>query len=645
MKPGVTAVPFAIVHHANQYLISNGYINRQGIAEILGPSNASSGLRAVMELHCQYQIPFHLHISGTFIEACAWFDPGFLREIAELRQSGLLEVMGSAYSQNIMPLFSQRFNRHQVEEELRLLQRWLNVPPEEIKGFWIPERVWNTKKLAGLLADPDLVNGRFLYLLTDDRLLLPQAERTSFDQCLSFRPDLFQAYRIKGGRGLIALPLSTEIRVHVPFETDDHQSKLEDLVAKLKQRVEQGDELIAIYGDDMEKAAGIPPMWNERALEHYHRFLRWLADNPEVRTVLLQSYLAQIKVDAARTIEPGTYLELATRFGAGEDYQGWASSTAWQPYQRILRQMWRKLLSLSSRYGEEGGLLRLARKLILASAYETGWHDPEMSGAVAHWEHAAPAPWARALVSHARTAQLLMEAVRWAAEGVPGQLEAVIKDFDQDGLQEVVLRNERLAVVITPRYGGRIIYGFSFQDGDGLLFIGNPLDDWNLLEEVNDFMDTPMNHPGALADYGFEHDAYEVISCSADTDTAELVMINRQENSAAYGLIKRLTLRKGESSMRIRYEQVPSRIQPLSLDAGLSPDYARLLQEGRAVIAPCQEGSKRGFRNGSTFAWVTLESGSNWRIPRNPIFGHGCCLGLTLASAEGSFLLGVDRSL
>lgn len=69
---------FAIVHHANQYLITNGYLNRPGISEIIGPPDASYGLRAVMYLHSLYNIPFHLHISGTFIEACAWYDPLFL---------------------------------------------------------------------------------------------------------------------------------------------------------------------------------------------------------------------------------------------------------------------------------------------------------------------------------------------------------------------------------------------------------------------------------------------------------------------------------------------------------------------------------------------------------------------------------------
>ena len=41
------------------------------------------------------------------------------------------------------------------------------------------------------------------------------------------------------------------------------------------------------------------------------------------------------------------------------------------------------------------------------------------------------------------------------------------------------------------------------------MVVGNPCDDWNWMEELNRYMDVPKNHPGAFADLGFEHDAYD----------------------------------------------------------------------------------------------------------------------------------------
>lgn len=642
------SIPIAIVHHANQYLITNGYDNRPGIDEIIGSPDATSGLRAVFDLHSQYNIPFHLHISGTFIEACAWFDPLFLEEIVELRKSGLVEIIGSTYAQNIMPLFDSEHNRYQVEEELRLFETWLESEISEVTGFWVPERVWNTQKLANVLTDTSLPNGGFQYVLVDDRLILSKASRENFDLNPRFIPELFEAHRIEGSQGLIALPLSYEMRLSVPFETEKHEQRLNILMSQMQQEIINGRDLIAIYGDDMEKVAGIPP-WNPHAVEHYRCFLEWLINRQDVTPVLLQSWLANHKIQPQRPIGTGTYRELATEFGAGEDYLNWANSQAWAPYQRNLIKTWEELKKLASKIAHPSSLLELARKHMLACTYETGWHDapnsihsdPDSKGV------ALPAPWARAVASHVRTTSILMEAVKWEQDFNSSSLvDAFAEDIDNDGHKEVIIRNNTLAAVISPRFGGRIIYLFFYKENDGQLIIGNPSDDWNWLEDLNDFMDVPINHPGALADYGFEHDSYEVQSLTIkDQQEIELVIVNKQSNSAAYGMTKHFLLKKGQGEINIKYDHIPSNILPLSLDIGLSPDYLRLLRLGRSDILPYQNENKRGFQNGKVFSWVSLKSENIiWRMPRIPIFGHGFCLGLTVTSTSASFCLGAKFS-
>jgi hypothetical protein len=42
-------IDFAIVHHANQYIISNGYSNREGMDDVIGVKGAHLGLLAKME--------------------------------------------------------------------------------------------------------------------------------------------------------------------------------------------------------------------------------------------------------------------------------------------------------------------------------------------------------------------------------------------------------------------------------------------------------------------------------------------------------------------------------------------------------------------------------------------------------------------
>ncbi|MGO4890450.1 hypothetical protein ACJ2A9_22100 [Anaerobacillus sp. MEB173] len=642
------SIPIAIVHHANQYLITNGYNNRPGIKDIIGPPDASTGLRAVLDLHSQYNIPFHLHISGTFIEACAWFDPLFLEEIVELRESGLVEIIGSAYAQNIMPLFDSEHNRCQIEEELHLIEKWLGGNVSEVTGFWIPERVWNTKKLANVLTDTSLANGGFQYTLLDDRLFLSKNSQKNYDKDPRFMPELFEAYRTKDSRELIALPISTEMRLTIPQETEMHEQRLNTLMAYVYQEIKKGRDVIAIYGDDMEKVAAVPP-WNPKAIQYYRQFLEWLTNKPNVTPVLLRSWITNHNIHPPRTVQTGTYRELETEFGAGEDYLNWAQSKAWAPYQRYLIDTWEKVKTLSSTPAKQSPLFDLARKHLLACAYETAWHDAPNS---IHTDpnsdagEALPAPWARAVASHARAAALIMEAIKWEKDHKTAEfVHCDVTDLDNDGHKEIILRNNTLAAVISPRFGGRIVYLFSYDD-KGKLIIGNPTDDWNWLEELNDFMDVPMNHPGALADYGFEHDTYEILSLSIkENQEIELVLVNKEPTSSANGLTKRFVLKKGSNEIHIDYENIPSNILPLSLDIGLSPDYLQLLRNGRSEIIPYQNKNKRGFQNGNIICWIAPVSNHLiWRMPRTPIFGHGFCLSLTMTKTSGSIALGVEQT-
>ena len=82
-------VSFAIVHHANQFLITDGYDNREGIYEVLVDGDGRRGLDPILVLHRQYAIPLNLHISGTLLEAIAWYKPALLHDLRDLYHSGL----------------------------------------------------------------------------------------------------------------------------------------------------------------------------------------------------------------------------------------------------------------------------------------------------------------------------------------------------------------------------------------------------------------------------------------------------------------------------------------------------------------------------------------------------------------------------
>ncbi|HSE69323.1 MAG TPA: glycogen/starch synthase [Nocardioidaceae bacterium] len=638
-RPGDLPVPLALVHHANQYLITEGYRDREGLTSLLG------GYASLLELHRHYRVPASLHLSGTLIEAAAWSHPWFLRLVRDLRSTGLVELVGGTYSENVLTAFGSRFNRLQLQELFWLYQEHLGCTPEELAVCWVPERVWRTEGLAELLTDPELPNGGYRYVLLDDRVLYPTgadyhgSDRELFDLADPASPppaDALRPYRIAGAHGLEVVPMSARLRNWVPPQTPEHWrslSRVTDITTA------PGDDMLLVYADDLEKTAGVGP-WTATARQSYEAFLRWMVGQPKLAPVSLTSWLDQRPRTAAeRPVEQGTFVELARHWQAGEDYRGWTDDPAWTPYQRYLEQA-QQQIERAEGEGAEPGLLAMAWKHLLACAYETGWRDTTAPGT-------PPAPWSKALASHARACAVLVAAATWFGDAddlaapTSRRPYAGLVDLDGDGEDELVVANEHLYAVFAPDHGGRLVYLATRSETGGALAVGNPTDDWNWQESLNRYMDRPANHPGALADSGFVHDRYEV-SITAEGDVVLVEMVDVQAGSALHGARKRVLLEADSPALLVHYDLPPSRAE-LSTDVCLSPDYRTLLRHGRRHVRRFGGRTFRGVRNGSTRAWVALadDEETTWRMPQQAEVGHGIQVGVHARCRSFHVLLGV----
>ena len=404
-------VPIALVHHANQYLITDGYNDRQGISDVV------EGYAATLRLHEKYGVPANLHLSGTLVEAAAWHCPWFLGLVRDLRDRGVVSLLGGTYSENVMTLFSPAFNRRQLDEFLWLQEHHLGVRPEELRTCWVPERVWDTGALAPVLTDGDLANGGYHHVLLDDRLLYPangsypESPRARFDAAGPFDGSAPEApaaescrpYRISGGRGLSMAPISAGLRYAVPPGSGEQWNRL----AATFEFFPDDEDALLVYADDLERTAGVGG-WDPRALRRYEGFLRWLASREDAEPVHLQEWLGGHPPREERELESGAFFELARGWEAEEDYRGWWENPEWSPYRGHLVRAQKSVRS-AQEAGADGRLMKLAWKHLLASAYETAWHDPKEDGT------AAPAPWARAVASHSRSCGIMADAARWFA--------------------------------------------------------------------------------------------------------------------------------------------------------------------------------------------------------------------------------------
>jgi starch synthase len=642
-------VPLALVHHANQYLIGDTYDNRQGLSDIV------HGYEAVLRLHERYGIPANLHLSGVLLEALAWGAPDLLDLIRRLRDSGLVSLLGGTYAENVMPLFDAEYNRRQLREHAWLMREHLGCADGDVDVAWIPERVWSTHKLAPLLRAPDLPGGGFRGVLLDDRLLYPtngryaNSPRQVFDEhgpygepgdaywARTAAPpgpaEVCRAYTIEGANGIAVVPISANLRYWIPPASDEQWRSLDEAVERVARRADPTS--ILAYADDLERTAGVGG-WDAAALERYARFLSWVAwrrERGEVEAVHVSEWLAaRFEQLDSREIQDGTFYEVAQQWGAGEDYRGWWDNPQWSHSRAALDESRRAVERIAAEPAD-ADLLELAWKHLLASGYETAWHEPR-DGKM------QPTAWANAIAGHARAAKVIAAAARWAAAADRPTLVSEV-DVEDDGEREVVICNDRIFAVLTPRHGGRLIYLFARSAAGGRMLIGNPSDDWNFQQEQNRFMDWPPNHPGGLVDEGFEHDRWRVSAVRYGDSEAVVELVNVQSGSRLRGARKRIRLNESSTALLVCYE-LPPGIDQLTVSSGLSPDYLTLLRRGRAAIERCGSTTWQGAHCGDALVLVRPGDGEPSRMvrPRFNEAGHAVNVAACLQAEHTHLLLG-----
>lgn len=392
---------------------------------------------------------------------------------------GLLELIGSCYAQNIMPFFPADFNKQQLNRELSLYEELAGIPPHRVRAFWPPERVWDTERMAPVLTDSSLLNGGYKSVLIDDRVLLPpgdlDSERSVYDRSLRFDAALHQIYPIESGRGLLAIPISTPLRRSVPPATPAHwQTVRQHLARAVSAAGSRNGQLVMVYADDMEKAAGIG--WDENGPGRFEDFLKYVRGIASIETCRLTQSLSLARQDKPRILHKGTYQELAVEFGAGEDYRQWYCSKQWEPYRNYFE--WaRSKVSSGERDGADPGLIALAKDHLLASTWETAWHTTSSGAHGKPHSVMAPSGWAKSVASHSRDAAVMVAAALQKVQK-NGSAIALCQDLDGDGKDEVVLKNDQLFAVFNAGFGGRLLYLFDISGETGYMVIGNPTDDW-----------------------------------------------------------------------------------------------------------------------------------------------------------------------
>jgi hypothetical protein len=558
------------------------------------PNNPDDGADELLAAHDYYNLPLNWHQGGLLIMAAEWHDPAFNDWLAAGVSAGRYEILTSALGQHMMPFVTDAINNKAVTVENDMIQTHYGYTP---RVAWVPERVWvenpdndgNGITASAHVMDyigDDFTDNDIWAVILDD-----------YVHC-GYRDNVFDDHHIYTYGSIKLLPLDNDFVGQVNWSAGDAWNTI---------LAGTSDEII-IYANDAEVCAEVMQgASNPNALNNYIWLLQQCAGNPNVGVWKLTDVLQDAGFTTQSiTLQNGTYGLLGGFYGYGGGnnawYGDWAGYTGDSNLDGHIPKwnygaQWTfaasKILGVPS-----NNLSEMAWYVLMSNLHETGWHD---DGEISGWEHHYS--------NHIRMANAHAEAARWAGGLYVNPTGAFTADFDDDGIDELVLYNDRLLAVFDT-IGGKLQWLFCKGADYNYSVVSNDHVYW--VDTDGDYNET--NHVAALSDVSVggsdrENDFYgfEVVSASGNTVEARIVHPS---------VTKTVSLTLGDPYLKVQYRDGGQRVY---VKNGFSPDVLDLSWSGKSLYRVWDPGGgcyfgQRNTDNGATAAVVVGGGGATHNL-------------------------------
>lgn len=480
-------------------------------------TNTGAGYYRPLDVHQAYHVPLTMHITPTLASALQWASadpaaghpwrdgPALNSRIAGLIGSGTVDLLGSTFSDHMLPYFSKPYNRDNVALATEFLTTIYGHAPSA-NVLWTPERVSD----SGVLDKVNDLGFGFTFI-DQMRHVLKWFGRSSALESDGYRLNRINAttcFVINDGLGTYLLQNTDHGLPVVLRELLEH-----------KARTGPNDQVVVLVNNWEDFS-------NKSAADAYDLNIAWLANHPWIQ-IVTPDQIAAGQIDTAvppnpaaaagfGAVQRGTGLVLAQvakdwlDHATEQSYDHWYAGSeleeglsnkvfairAGVPLADAYGQIgsgsgladsaWNSVAGLSGPYGS---LAKLARGTVHASVFETAFHnqtDNDLSkfstGAYISPDTTSQtlAPFAKYAQAQTRTAAVYSRVNAWAAAAVAGSYTttavAEAADVDLDGEPEYLLFNDRVFALFE-RLGGRMTHAWTRDLTSGEVFqaLGNPL--------------------------------------------------------------------------------------------------------------------------------------------------------------------------
>ncbi len=593
-----------------------------------------AGYHRPVAVHEVFEQPLNLHITPTLASAIQWASadpaagkpwvdgPALNAKIAELIDANVVYLLGSTFSDHMLPYFTYDYNRDNEELARQYLERIYDTTIDTNTAvFWPPERLLDYDVFAKIR---DM--GYTFTLCDQDTHLFNWIGRTESLIDGAYRINEFRKSDADGGwagRCFVINNLASSYR----FNTTDNglDMALRSLLNR-KARSGVNDQVVTLlssWSDFVDNADA----------DAYDLNIRWLANRPWTPIVALEQ-ITRGEVEASWGAEAGTFgggwwaewrdenvavsnkqsynwLNHATQENFNNWYVGqdgveeglqekkFDIRPGTQMTNRygmlyfgnsVVKDAWEAVNSIS-----QSNLSELARATLHASVFQTAFHDEtdHDTRRYSTGQYLYPATdynplamFAQNAQSQSRFAAVYKHVDDWSAlaESVATP-QAVAQDVDLDGEDEYLLYNDRLFACFEAT-GGRLVGAW----------IRDVLDD-SIYQALGNF----VGYSGTNVEFEGESNVYDDGSVQAyrtsglkdwwdDTDKKNYVNHQYSVTPASQGwqfttpdatISKTVTLAAGERKLEISYSTSGKTVY---VRHGVSPDLAALLKDGQGML-------------------------------------------------------------
>ena len=638
-----------MIVHGNQ-LIKPGNVIQDLIND-----GAGAGYHRVPKIHDIFQRPVNLHITPTLASALQWAKtdptttnayrlskfadgPLFNDFIGELAANGIVGLLGSTFSDHMMPYFPQEYNADNIDLATEFLTGIYGTSPSD-RVLWLPERLGDSATLAQINA-----LGYSHTIIDQMRHIWKWFGRSDA---------LTQAgYRINRIENTDCFVINDFASTFL-FNAHDNglAFNLRNLAGK-RARSSTQDQVLVLFS-----------RWEEfgdnNKADAYDLSIRWIANRPWAQLLSLHD----IATDAIDLSQPpdgegdtwgredrGTSLGLpkvAQDFidhATMENYDRWYFGGTGPDEESLANKRFQVTpgvpvpnsfglvatggimqVSWNAVDGLNGELRKLAGTCLHASVFQTGFHNQSNNdrSTFSTGDYIYPdsgdetlASFASVAHAQARHASLFSEVEDWS-NIFTAPASATIKDIDQDGRMEYLLKGLHIMAVLEAT-GGRLTHLW-IRDGEGgiVQVIGNDasfsgsetehegttnIDSGN--SELVGAYRTSALKDWFAADVGGGSSQYINQEYTVTAAPAPLIGFTFTSNDGK--IRKTITVDDLNTHLQVDYT-VDGSIQNLYIRNGLSPHLSDLLINGQNHLSPLATANDFvGLANTNVFNPVTV---------------------------------------